>query len=200
MNQVQNSIHLAVAQNTVTKVVNRFGRQATYNNGGFRVGLVIGEPAQKFAAINKQAAYATEAECWGVLRAVEYAIGQGWRKVLIVANQAGFGHSRDSRNKGQFFLDLAQAKAAVAELEVEFESPEGSNPAAAVARSSDAPFLHRTVETPEFCAGVQAVVKEIQQGRPAKPVSRGFPFPIGTPVELAAPASVEPAVALIDHA
>lgn len=199
MNTVQNSIHLAVAQNTVTKVVNRFGRQATYNNGGFRVGFVIGEPAQKFAAINKQAAYATEAECWGILRAVEYTIGQGWKSVRIVAAQAGFGHSRDSRNKGQFFLDLAQAKAAVAELEVEFEHPDG-NPALAVARSSDAPFLPRTEETPEFCAGVQAVVKEIQQGRQAKPVSRGFPFTVGTPAELAAPASIEPVPSLIDHA
>lgn len=187
MNKIH--IQLAAAENTITKVINHHGKKKTYHNGGFRVGLVIdGNP---YAAINKQATYPGMAESWGVLRAVEWAIAQGCSALRVET----VSHCASAKRKSRFFLDLAAAKAEVANMRLEITAiGKDGNQACNVARSSSSPFLPRVAEeSPEFKRGVAIALKAIQTSdgayNPAEeetlpPPDLGDPSPVAVAADL----------------
>lgn len=108
-NETQIEIHIAAAENKVTKVINHYGKKKTYHNGGFRIGVSI-EHFGDFICITKSATYSGLAESWGVLRAVEWAIAQGINDLTVYT----VDHCTSQRRKSGFFIKLAHAKAEVA--------------------------------------------------------------------------------------
>jgi len=177
------TIHVAAAENKVTKVINSYGKKKTYHNGGFRVGLDIsGEGG--CISITKAATYSGLAESWGVLRAVEYAIAQGVKELTVCT----VDHCTSPRRKSGFFLKLAHAKAEVAgmKLEVERVGKEDNN-AHDLARDQDAKFLPRVPDDDEETKARVAIVLKsyaTNDGEINPTAEEGMP-------ELPVPASVE---------
>ncbi|MGH9931019.1 MAG: hypothetical protein ACREA9_17565 [Pyrinomonadaceae bacterium] len=78
------------AENTVVKVVNSYGRQAKFDNGGYRAGLKVGD----FEAVfyNGQCPDQFAGECWAVLKAVEFAKERGLKSCTVRNDRiGGFG-------------------------------------------------------------------------------------------------------------
>lgn len=182
MNEIA-TIHVAAAENQVTKVINKFGKKKTYHNGGFRIGLRISQ-TERYICITKSASYSGVAESWGVLRAVEYAIAQGVQELTVFT----VDHCESTRRKGSFFIKLAHAKAEVAGMKLEIEAVgKHENCACDLARDQDATFLPRVADdTEEVKAAVAIVLKsyDTRDGEVNPTAEEGMP-------ELPVPATVE---------
>ncbi|HRJ11381.1 MAG TPA: hypothetical protein PK490_19815 [Prosthecobacter sp.] len=183
MSNNQIEIHIAAAENKVTKVINSYGKKKTYHNGGFRVGVSI-EGEGDFICITKSATYSGLAESWGVLRAVEWAIAQGIKDLKVCT----VDHCTSSRRKSGFFLKLAHAKAEVAGMTLDVERiGKEDNDAVDLARDQDAKFLPRVADdTEEVKAAIAIVLKsyETRDGEINPAAEEGMP-------ELPVPESVE---------
>ncbi|MDR1304081.1 MAG: hypothetical protein LBK76_02545 [Verrucomicrobiales bacterium] len=156
-------IYVAVAENIVSTTVNAQGKKIQCHDDGYRVGLVCG--ADQYIATNTKAVNSYAADCWAILKAVEYAIAKGYKSVVLTTRgRCGWRAGGDDKN--QFFLDLARAKALVADLRVEFSDnrPE-SNPAVAVARDATAAKLTETADDDEARKQINATLKNIQSER-----------------------------------
>jgi len=72
-------------ENTVRKVVNRFGKKVTFNNGGYRIGILVEKEGEKkeFVFYNTRCPDQFAGECFSVLKAVEVAKEMGFKKIVI---------------------------------------------------------------------------------------------------------------------
>jgi hypothetical protein len=72
-------------ENTVKKVVNQFGKKMTFNNGGYRIGVLVEKEDEKkeFVFYNRLCPDQFAGECYSILKAVEVAKEMGLKKVLI---------------------------------------------------------------------------------------------------------------------
>jgi hypothetical protein len=75
------------AENTVVRVVNSYGRQKKFDNGGYRVGLKCGEIERVF--FNSQCPDQFAGECYSVLKSVELAAEHGCKSVTIRNDRIG---------------------------------------------------------------------------------------------------------------
>jgi len=181
-NETQIEIHIAAAENKVTKVINSYGKKKTYHNGGFRIGMRI-EHFGGFICITKAATYSGLAESWGVLRAVEWAAANGINDLTVCT----VDHCTSSRRKSGFFIKLAHAKAEVAGMKMEIQRVgKEDNNAVDLARDQDAEFLPRVPDDDEETkARVAIVLKsyDTRDGEINPTAEEGMP-------ELEVPASV----------
>lgn len=74
-------------ENTVVRVVNSYGRQSTFDNGGYRAGIKIGDYEAVF--YNRQCPDQFAAECWSVLKAVEVAAERGLKLCTVRNDRIG---------------------------------------------------------------------------------------------------------------
>ena len=108
------------APNTVTRVVNGYGRKEKFDNGGFRIGLKCGEIER--VAYNTQCPDQFAGECYAVLKAVELAAEYGLKKVTIRNDRIGSFTSTTKRGyAGSKYLWVAQKIATEAGLAVTFD-------------------------------------------------------------------------------
>lgn len=112
------------AENTVTRVVNRFGRKAKFDNGGYRIGLL----AETDQGLYEERAYNTRCpdqfagECYAVLKAVELATECGAKSVTIRNDRiGGFQASTKRGYIGAKYLWIASKMAEENELVVIFD-------------------------------------------------------------------------------
>ncbi|MDQ3288928.1 MAG: hypothetical protein M3Q42_11860 [Pseudomonadota bacterium] len=111
-------------ENTVTRVINAYGRQAKYDNGGYRAGLLIETAAGKVEAVftNTQCPDQFAAECWSVLKAIEFAAERGLKSCTVRNDRiGGFKATAKKNYKGTTYLQVAAKIAREAGLEVTFD-------------------------------------------------------------------------------
>lgn len=119
------------AENKVTRVVNSYGRKATFDNGGCRVGLLVETPVGDYVARHynskcyhdKSGEYDQfAAECYAVLKAAELAVECGLKKCTISNDRiGGFEASTKRGYIGAKYLWVASKIARESGVEVEFE-------------------------------------------------------------------------------
>jgi hypothetical protein len=117
------------AQNTVVKVVNSYGRQAKFDNGGYRVGLVAETSAGDYVArhANTKCPDQFAGECYAVLKAVELAVEAGLQSCVIRNDRiGGFDASTKRGYIGAKYLWIAKQMSEEQGLAVTFEPCSGS--------------------------------------------------------------------------
>jgi hypothetical protein len=112
------------AENTVTRVVNSHGRQQKFDNGGYRAGLKIGDYEVVF--FNTKCPDQFAAECWSVLKAVEFATERGLKSCTIRNDRIGAFDAMNEKNmrkggKAATYLKVAARIAAEHGLAVTFD-------------------------------------------------------------------------------
>lgn len=116
------------AENTVTRVVNRFGRKAKYDNGGYRVGLLAETEAGEYEAreYNTRCPDQFAGECYAVLKAVELAAECGAKTVTVRNDRiGGFDASTKRGYIGAKYLWVAKTMAEENGLVVTFDQCSG---------------------------------------------------------------------------
>jgi DNA-binding transcriptional MerR regulator len=117
------------AENTVTRVVNRFGRKAKYDNGGYRIGLLAETDDGEYEAreYNTRCPDQFAGECFAVLKAVELAADCRAKKVTIRNDRiGGFEASTKRGYIGAKYLWVAKNMAEENGLGVTFDVCSGA--------------------------------------------------------------------------
>ncbi len=108
------------AANTATRVVNSYGRQKKYDNGGFRVAVKSGKLVERFT--NTVCPDSFAGECFAVLKAIEVAVQHGLNSVVISNDRiGGFKATTKPGYKGTMYLGVAEKIARENNLAVTFE-------------------------------------------------------------------------------
>lgn len=68
------AIYTDAAKNTVRRVVNRFGKLNTYNNGGFRIGCITADGSREARYFNTRCGDNFAAEAFAILKALEFGL------------------------------------------------------------------------------------------------------------------------------
>lgn len=115
-------------ENTETRVVNGYGRHAKFDNGGYRAGLLISTEAGQVEEVyyNRQCPDQFAAECWSVLKAVEFASERGLKTCVIRNDRIGGFDSLSEKKqkkggKAATYLAVAARIARDAGLAVTFD-------------------------------------------------------------------------------
>lgn len=111
-------------ENTVVRVVNSYGRQQKFDNGGYRAGLKCG--AFEAVYYNTQCPDQFAAECWSVLKAVEFAAERGLKSCTVRNDRiGGFEACNEKKQRrgyvGAKYLSVAQKIAREHGLAVTFD-------------------------------------------------------------------------------
>ena len=117
------------AENTVTRVVNAYGRKAKFHNGGYRVGLLAETDAGEYEAreYNSRCPDQFAAECYAVLKAVELAADAGAATVTVRNDRiGGFEASTKRGYIGAKYLWVAAKLASDNDLTVTFDRCSGA--------------------------------------------------------------------------
>lgn len=117
------------APNTVTKVVNRFGKQQKFDNGGYRVGLLAEGEAGDYEANfqNRQCPDQFAGECFAVLKAIEFAAERGLKSATIRNDRIGGFEATTKRGyAGTKYLWVAKKIATESGIEITFDVCSGS--------------------------------------------------------------------------
>lgn len=117
------------APNTVKKVVNRFGRQSKFDNGGYRVGLLAETEDGEYEAreYNTRCPDQFAGECFAVLKAVELATECGAKTVTVRNDRiGGFEASTKRGYIGAKYLWVAKNMAEENGLAVTFDLCSGA--------------------------------------------------------------------------
>ena len=113
------------AENTVTRAVNSYGKQAKFDNGGYRVGLVCGGYTHRH--VNTACPDQFAGECFAVLKAIELATECGLHSCTIRNDRIGGFESSTKRGyAGAKYLWVAKKIAAENNLEVTFDLCSGA--------------------------------------------------------------------------
>lgn len=123
------TIFCDAAANKVKKVINAYGRQRTYDNGGMRIGIKSGEFEAAFYNTQcyhpKSGALDSFAgECFAVLKAVEVAVQHGLKNVTISNDRIGGfveQSGKKTQSKGFTYLFVAKKMADENNLTVTFD-------------------------------------------------------------------------------
>ena len=123
------------AENTVTRVINSYGKQRKFDNGGHRIGLKSGDLEERH--YNTQCPDQFAGECFAVLKAVELAVKHGLKAVTIRNDRiGGFEASTKRGYKGATYLWVAKKLATESGMVVSFDLCSGAeNLADRVSRS-----------------------------------------------------------------
>lgn len=125
MNATKQIIWCDAAPNTVTKVVNGYGKQVKYNNGGYRAGIKCDAAEEVF--VNRQCPDQFAAECWSVLKAVEFAVEHCIAECVIRNDRiGGFDATKKRGYIGAKYLWVAQKLASENNIQLEFDRCTGA--------------------------------------------------------------------------
>lgn len=129
------------APNTVTKVVNRFGKQRKFDNGGYRVGILAEGESGNYEANfqNRQCPDQFAGECFAVLKAIEFAAERGLKSATIRNDRIGGFEATTKRGyAGTKYLWVAKKIAEENGLDVTFALCSGEeNRADRISRTED---------------------------------------------------------------
>ena len=115
------TIYCDAAPNTVKRVVNGYGRQVKFDNGGFRIG-VIAEGKAEAVYYNTVCPDQFAGECYSVLTAIDFAKKLGLTTITIRNDRIGsFFATRKKGYVGTKYLYVARKLAEEAGIEVEFD-------------------------------------------------------------------------------
>lgn len=118
---MSNQIYCDAAKNKVSKIVNRFGRNKTYDNGGYRIGILAVGIAEAIY-VNQKCPDQFAAECWSVLKTVEVAVELDLKSITIINDCiCGFKASTKKGYIGAKYLWIAKNIAEENDIEVQFE-------------------------------------------------------------------------------
>lgn len=122
------------AQNKVRRVVNGYGRKATFDNGGYRIGVKCGELERVFK--NTQCPDSFAGECFAVLKSIELAAEHGCKAITVRNDRIGGFEATTKRGYiGAKYLWVAKKIAAEHGMTVLFDQCSGAeNLADAVSR------------------------------------------------------------------
>lgn len=121
------------APNTVNRVVNGYGKQAKFDNGGYRAGVLVetpdGDHCERF--INRSCPDQFAAECWSVLKAVELAKECELQSVTIrndrISSFTAVSQKKSRKGYiGSKYLYVAKRIAEAADLDVTFDRCTGA--------------------------------------------------------------------------
>lgn len=117
---MKTEIYFDAHENTVRATVNRFGKKLKFDNGGHRIGIICGEIEAVY--YNTVCPDQFAAECFGCLKAVEFAKEQGLKSVTLRNDRITSFQATTKRGyKGTTYLWLAEKMAREEGIEVDFE-------------------------------------------------------------------------------
>lgn len=132
------TIYTDAAKNTVSRVVNRYGKKVAFDNGGYRIGLFIEESGEEIRHYNTRVTDSFAAETFGILKAVEEAARRAASLEPIVIRFNG-GSPQETRSRdGNKYVAVMRKIIQAGGLNVTFEPIDGAeNKADRVSRSEE---------------------------------------------------------------
>lgn len=149
-------IYVDAAKNSVVRTINSYGKQVVFDNGGFRIGILIEETGEEIRSYNTKVTDSFAAETFGLLKAVEAAAERAPAGEKIIIRHDGGTTEKTKSDQANKYVFVMKKIIAERGLDVDFKHVPGKENKADRISRSEPPQVKVEDETVDISAEQQA--------------------------------------------